>query len=105
MVTIGLIVNEGVITEKGLLKNLFIRFYFIKDIKSSNEFNNLNVAFNLYESRENFFIGNSPLKALNINKCRNIKIPISAKISETSIHKALKTVLESENLTITEVTL
>lgn len=101
--TIGLKLTEAVATNLGNKSNTMIR---VKDVPGSSRADNgdkvLSLSFNVYESRVKFDAGDDPLVTAGFSQAETITIDSATEVSTTSIHQALKPVMEARGFTVTE---
>jgi len=105
MITIGLKLTEAVATNLGNKTNTMIR---VKDVPGSSRAENgdkiLNMSFDVYESRAKFDAGDDPLTTAGFSQAETITIAAATEVSTTSIHQALKPIMEARGFTVTEET-
>jgi len=104
MATIGLTHAEGLATEKGLSTSTMLKIKSVEGVGNDGTDKNLNVIFDVYENRTQYDAGDAPLATAGVDHRRTVSMPVANEVSETSLHQALKTVLEGEGKTITEET-
>lgn len=104
MATIGLKIAEPTATSLGNKSNTMYKVRVAEGMGNDGTDKQISVIFDVYESRVKYDAGDAPLQTAGVDHRRTVSLPIATEISETSLHQALKTVLEAEGLTITEET-
>ena len=104
MATIGLTIAEAVPTNLGNATNTMFKIKSVEGAGNDGTNKFLDIIFDVYESRAKYDAGDSPLQTAGVNHRRQVSLPIATEVSETTLHQALKTILEGEGLTVTEET-
>lgn len=103
--TIGLKISEPIATNLGNKSNTMIRLKNIFGNGKDGDGNPLiSVSFDLYENRIKYDAGDAPLITAGFPQTRSLVGNSGIELSETTLHQALKSKLETEGLTITEET-
>ena len=106
MITIGLtLTDKNIATELGLLASSFVTSKQFDGMPRTETHKIGQTRIELFESRDAFLAGDAALKTLNFSHREILQIPIDTEISETTVHQALKNVLESKGFTVTEETI
>lgn len=62
----------------------------------------LDMSFDVYESRAKFEAGEDPLSTAGFSQAETVTIDVATEVSTTSIHQALKPIMEAHGFTVTE---
>ena len=102
MATIGLKIAEMTATELGNKANTMWKVRVAEGVGNDGTDKQINVIFDVYESRAKYDAGENPLATAGVDHRRSLSLPIATESSETTLHQALKVVLEAEGKTVTE---
>lgn len=101
--TIGLKIAESVATSIGGKTNTMWSIFSAEGIGNDGTNKQIQVIFKVYESRAKYDAGDQPLGVF-INQRYNLELPIATESSQTTLHEALKVILEAEGYTVTDET-
>lgn len=104
MATIGLKIAEMTATELGNKSNTMWKVRSAEGVGNDGTDKQINVIFDVYESRAKYDAGDNPLATAGVDHRRTLLLPVATESSETSLHQELKSVLEGEGKTVTEET-
>ena len=104
MATIGLkIESPGVPTDLGSLLNTFIQVVTVEAEGDDEDGDQVvSVLFDVYESRAKYDEGDRKLITAGFSQRRRYAVDAAIELSQTSIHQALKVVLEAEGYSVSE---
>jgi len=103
MEIIGLQIEDNVATSLGYIANSFIQVQNVNNLKAVEDGNSIRVSFPLYKSYAKYADGDSPLVTAGWSQVRNVIVPEGTEVSMTSVHEALKALLEEEGLTVISI--
>ena len=101
MATIGLSIAEMTATNLGNKSNTLWKIRSAEGVGNDGTDKSINIIFDVYESRAKYDAGDNPLMTFE-NQRRTLTLPVATETSKTSLHQALKAVLEAEGKTVTE---